>query len=190
MIKRLFLLLGLAGLLVTANVVVLAPTAARAAFYPNEYWIVNRNSLMCLDALDGSPRDGTPIQQWNCNDFNQQNWGFNEIARLSDGRPLFKIAAKHTNYQGCLDVWNGNASNGTPVQLWSCRGYEDNNQQFIQEYRATYSGVHYAVYKPYHAQNMCLDISGGSPSRGARLQIWPCHYLANQLFTAADAGPR
>jgi O-glycosyl hydrolase len=76
----------------------------------------------------------------------------------------------------CLDVDGGGTADGTPVQIWSCRG--NANQSWTStdagELRATIGGV-----------TKCLDATGGGTANGTRIVMWSCNGGANQQWTLA-----
>jgi hypothetical protein len=64
----------------------------------------------------------------------------------------------------CLDLQNGNTTNGTPVQIWDCVGGQ--HQQWMSGSDGT---IRYAAN-----QNKCLDLTAGNTADGTKLQIWDC----------------
>jgi hypothetical protein len=74
----------------------------------------------------------------------------------------------------CLDLPNGNTTNGTNVQLYYCNGAK------AQEWILDSAGyIHYG-----DNYNKCLDAEGPSSANGTAIQIWDCKPgLANQKWT-------
>ncbi|MEH0981792.1 ricin-type beta-trefoil lectin domain protein [Micromonospora sp. CPCC 205556] len=70
----------------------------------------------------------------------------------------------------CLDVTDGNTTDGTPAQIWTC--YVGPNQQWT---RAT-DGTLRALGK-------CLDVAGGGTTDGTRVQLWTCNGSPAQRWT-------
>jgi glucosylceramidase len=91
----------------------------------------------------------------------------------SGGSPTGAI----TGYGGkCADVAGANATNGTPVQLFTCNG------SGAQQWAVGTDGTLRAFGK-------CLDVSGAATANGTKVQIWDCNgttaqswsYTGNQL---------
>ncbi|KAJ7233592.1 ricin B lectin domain-containing protein, partial [Mycena haematopus] len=73
----------------------------------------------------------------------------------------------------CLDVPNGNATNGVHPQIWECTpGVGDANQQFV--YFTSDQNIQWIN------EDMCLDLTGGSLASGNQVQMWACYQDANQ----------
>src|SRR5215813_142549 len=75
--------------------------------------IYSRWDGRCVDADVATPtHNGTQIQIWDCNDWNNQNWSY-----FTD----FTLRSSHDGR--CLDEDLGSPThNGTKVQLWDCNG--------------------------------------------------------------------
>ncbi|MFI2204202.1 lectin [Streptomyces sp. NPDC020192] len=120
----------------------------------------------CLDVAGANSADGTPVQLYDCNGTNAQQWTVG-----SDGtiRALGK----------CLDVTGNSTADGAKVQLWSCTGGA--NQRW------TVTAAH-DIVNPQ--ANKCLDVTDNNSANGTRIQIWSCGGGANQKWTApaADGG--
>ncbi|MFB7505179.1 lectin [Streptomyces broussonetiae] len=120
----------------------------------------------CLDVAGANSADGTPVQLYDCNGTNAQQWTVG-----SDGtiRALGK----------CLDVTGNSTADGATAQLWSCTGGA--NQKW------TVTAAH-DIVNPQ--ANKCLDVTGNNSANGTRVQIWSCSGGANQKWTApaADGG--
>jgi beta-glucanase (GH16 family) len=113
----------------------------------------------CVDVAAANSADGTPVQLYDCNGTNAQQW-----TRPGDGtiRALGK----------CLDVNAGSVADGARVQLWTCNG--TGAQQWV------YSGARDLVNPQ---ANKCLDATGNSSANGTPLQLWTCGGGANQKWT-------
>ncbi|KAJ7238352.1 ricin B lectin domain-containing protein [Mycena haematopus] len=71
----------------------------------------------------------------------------------------------------CLDVPNGNATNGVHPQIWECTpGVGNANQQFV--YFTSDQNIQWIN------EDMCLDLTDGSLASGN--QMWACYQDANQ----------
>ncbi len=80
------------------------------------YWLVNRNSGLCLDIrTNAGVSNGQVLQQFPCNMiYTSEQWRFDTII---PGR--FQIASA-ANTGKCIDLKFGSTSNGALVQMWSC----------------------------------------------------------------------
>ncbi|MEU2927762.1 lectin [Streptomyces sp. NPDC007251] len=120
----------------------------------------------CLDVAGANSADGTPVQLYDCNGTNAQQWTVG-----SDGtiRALGK----------CLDVTGNSTADGAKVQLWSCSGGA--NQKW------TVTAAH-DIVNPQ--ANKCLDVTDNNSANGTRIQIWSCGGGANQKWNApaSDGG--
>ena len=79
----------------------------------------------------------------------------------------------------CLDVANGDAANGTNLQLWECNG--SGAQQFVFE---PASSGYYLVRNVLTGK--CLDIWEFSTAAGANIAQYDCHGAENQQFAVED----
>ncbi|MEU1464092.1 ricin-type beta-trefoil lectin domain protein [Streptomyces sp. NPDC005727] len=74
----------------------------------------------------------------------------------------------------CLDVAGANSADGTPVQLYDCKGTA------AQQWTVGGDGTVRALGK-------CLDVTGNSTADGAKAQLWSCTGGANQKWTVSAA---
>ena len=127
----------------------------------------------CIDLDGGNTSNGANIQQWSCGNGNS-----NQIFRLSQVGSYYQI--KHAASGKCLDVKGYGTSNGSTIHLWSCHGGD--NQLFSLSSNSSTSDVR--DFKIVGKQSgKCVDLSGGSSSNGADIQIWSCSSSnANQNF--------
>ncbi|MEU3827770.1 chitinase [Streptomyces sp. SID486] len=118
----------------------------------------------CLDIAGASSADGAPVQLYDCNGTNAQQWTVG-----SDGtiRALGK----------CLDVTGNSTADGAKAQLWTCTGGA--NQKW------TVTAAH-DIVNPQAGK--CLDVTDNNSANGTRIQIWSCGGGANQKWNAPAAG--
>jgi hypothetical protein len=118
----------------------------------------------CVDVRAANTANGTPVQLYDCNGTNAQQWTL-----ASDGsvRALGK----------CLDVTYSGTANGTPIQLWDCNGTG------AQVWRVQANG---ALLNPQSGR--CLDDPAGNTANSTQLQIWDCNGGPNQQWHP-PAGP-
>jgi glucosylceramidase len=75
----------------------------------------------------------------------------------------------------CLDVTDGNTTNGNQPQLWTCSSGP--NQQWTIATDGTIRGL-----------GKCLDVTGSSTADGATVQLWDCFGGTNQRWTYSSSG--
>ncbi|MGK5678250.1 ricin-type beta-trefoil lectin domain protein [Actinoplanes sp. URMC 104] len=75
----------------------------------------------------------------------------------------------------CLDVPNGNFSDGVRVQMWTCNGTAAQRWTFVNGTLQT-------------SNNKCLDVAWGSTANGAVIQIVNCSGNPAQQFVLSAAG--
>jgi hypothetical protein len=78
------------------------------------YNVVNTQSGLCLDVTGGGTADGTPTQQWYCNNTPNQQWWLDY-----QGESVRLISAASGK---CLDVRQGSHDDHAIVQQWTCNG--------------------------------------------------------------------
>ena len=95
----------------------------------------------CLDVTNGLNADGTKLQVWDCeipSAINQQfgytafgdnQWVHQTKKKIYIGSILIVISITWANSSRCVDLPNGNLSDGNQVQILVCNGAEDNNTQ-------------------------------------------------------------
>jgi hypothetical protein len=172
-------------LLATAAVVVTAGPAAAAHAGP--FQVINYNSGLCIDTEDAGTSNGTEIHQWTCRRQSHQLWHFEH--QPTEG--YFEMYTHHTATRvepGCLTIPNWSKTAGADAKLVEC---------FPHPWAASHQGFSLtlatgsALPTPgpqlrYRFINwfsqMCLEIAGGSTSRGAVLQQAPCNGSAQQLW--------
>jgi hypothetical protein len=110
----------------------------------------------------------------------------------------------------CVDITGGSSADGTPIELWSCTG--GNNQNWVRASDGTvhalfrcltangtgngapvvlssctggagqqWTASNGALVNP--ASGRCLDATGGSSAAGTKLELWTCTGAANQAWT-------
>ncbi|MFF2045370.1 ricin-type beta-trefoil lectin domain protein [Kitasatospora sp. NPDC058170] len=113
----------------------------------------------CVDVKGASSGDRTPVQIYDCNGTNAQNW---KIATDGTIRALGK----------CMDIDGGGINNGTKVQLYTCNGTG------AQQWQVRADG---SILNPQSGR--CLDDLGFSTANGNQLGIWDCNGAANQVWS-------
>jgi hypothetical protein len=90
------------------------------------YVLTNRNSGKVLTVENLSPKDGTPMLQWDNTPPNNPQWVFANVK----GSEYFKIAFR--NGGGLLSVPNKSTSNGTPLLQKDDVGTSDQQWKVVQ----------------------------------------------------------
>ena len=86
--------------------------------------IVEPVSGRCLDVRGSGTTDGTPVGVLTCDN------GSNQVFTLVDlPNGYYEIHPRHA-IDMCLDVKNDVPAEGAPLQLWTCLGEGQTNQQF------------------------------------------------------------
>jgi Alginate lyase/Ricin-type beta-trefoil lectin domain len=113
----------------------------------------------CVDVAAAGTANGTPVQLYDCNGTNAQNW------TVGDSDHTVRALGK------CMDVASAGTTSGAKVQLDDCNG--TTSQQWTHgngELINTGSGK-------------CLDVTDKSTANGNQLQIWSCTGASNQIWT-------
>jgi hypothetical protein len=142
------------------------------------YYIVNKNSTLCVDASAWGYTDGTVIQQYTCGGAQtNQEWQF----QPTDGG-YYEIVNRNASSTAGLDVvlqvtggpWA--TANQVGIQLWDYAAAT--NQQWMPV------SVGNGVYK-FVARNSskCLDVPGASAAVLIPLQQYDCNGTVAQSYT-------
>ncbi len=126
--------------------------------YINEQYAVPTSILKQRYGEAGNPKDGFAIYQGTNSATFFRSWG------------SFISLNSHTNK--CIDLDDGNTSNGNKIQIWDCQKNND-HQAWILD------GEMIRLKKDL---NKCLNLTGGSTSNGANIQIWDCLNNWNQQW--------
>lgn len=145
------------------------------------YTIDNVNSGKRLDIAGGSAQNGANVQQYDKNGSDAQKWF---IKSTNDGYYTIISAASSK----VLDVKNGRAVNGANIQQY------DSNGSDAQRFKLTLiDGSQTVSNGLYHIcsainNDMVLDISGGSISNHANLQLYRYNGSDAQKFMVTYRG--
>ena len=132
-----------------------------------DYKRVKNAKGYCLDQEGNGTSNGTDLQQWSCHSGRYQHWYQDSLGRLHSKAARFK----------CADVSGSGTGNGSDVILYSCHG--NANQRWL---RSTNNS-----FRPQHAGDKALDISGGSgSSEGSDAHLWDFHGGATQQWVWVD----
>lgn len=88
-------------------------------YYSKSGKLRNVDNSLCLDVTDGVKENGTPLQAWGCYQCNtHQVFDFKTPKDTAEGTGNHTIQWSGTGF--CLDLTDGNATVGAPVQIWPC----------------------------------------------------------------------
>ncbi len=136
-----------------------APTTSAPAPAPSSSAQITGYEGLCVDVRGANSADFTPVQVYNCNGTNAQQWTVVEA-----GSSLHALGK-------CLDIDGGGTADGTTVDLYDC------NDTAAQVFIPQSDG---ALYNPQSGK--CLDDTNWSTTPGTQLQIWDCTGNANQKW--------
>lgn len=83
----------------------------------NADWYVNRSSGLCLDAR-GGPTDGTPVEQWVCDQISNENWGVSVGNTYSN----WNLVSEVSSGPGRDSISTPGPANGDAMVLYSNDG--------------------------------------------------------------------
>ena len=88
---------------------------------------------------------------------------FSSSLALAQQTPFAGQIQPKGNLYKCLDLYGGNTTNGTPIDVWDCSGVDSQNWA----YDATTSQI-----RSMKDPTKCIDLRGGSTKQGNTLEIW------------------
>ena len=92
----------------------------------------------------------------------------------------YKIAYQGDQGKFCMDVAGDKKGDGARVQVFPCRGGEN------QRWTVTTAGDGASAI--VGLGGYCLDVRGASQSAGAPAQLYKCHFKTNQRFLVSADG--
>jgi hypothetical protein len=117
-----------------------------------------------LDDSGGVAADNNPVQIWQANNSQAQNWNFTNI-----GGNHYNIAVNLGSY--CLDDYGG--AQGTTAVIWTCNGGTNQNW--------TANPVN-GGYQLVNGSGLCLDVNGAFSTNGTKVQSYTCNGSAAQIW--------
>jgi Ricin-type beta-trefoil lectin domain-like len=115
---RLVTLLSAAAITTASGLAVAAPAHAEDAIVK----LVSVESGKCLQPVNGSLTQGEAIVQETCNGSVAQQWTVTAVSST-------KVHLVNRSSRLCLDA-RGGATNGTPIQQWTCDWISNENWSF------------------------------------------------------------
>lgn len=162
--------------------------------------ITNVGSSRVLDVNNASTANSTNIQQYDSNGSKAQKW---IAVKQSDGSVELVSALDRTK---CMDLSNGTAKNNSNIQLYTANNSKAQRWVLAQnlepdELAADHrNDVKDGIYTIHSAvnQNYVLDVSGGSKSNRANVQVytsnetnaqkWKVTHDSNGYLTLTNVG--
>ena len=151
----------------------------------------NLKSGKVLDIHDGIVYDGSNIQQWDSNDSRAQKW----IVQKS-GDAFTIISALNSTY--ALDLSDGRVRNGQNIQLYTHNGSaaqkwyvtqyltkQDKADILASQNKGTIANGTYMI-KSCKNSKYTLDVSNGSTSNGANIQLYQSNNSPAQVFKVTN----
>lgn len=140
-----------------------------------------KNQSMCLDIPGDDVTKPNNLQMWQCNSKAGQYWEYD-----NKDMAVFPANAGETM---CMDLVGASTKTGTLVNSYFCspgkgeQWYAGNGPPPAP----TPAPSPTCVGKPGYFQlnkdpTKCMDIVGGSPAKGAQMQIWGCNGQDHQKF--------
>ena len=162
--------------------------AAAAAPGDPFYWILSPKHMdlqQCVDLYDGGSFNGAAIIQWDCHGLeNQQFAPLFTVDGTTEGISVVFINRKSGK---CVDLYNGDLANGTPIIQWTCHNGANQKWELIDVVNDPNNPNDDTVLLKNRKSAKCLEVYGGSTQRGAIMTQWDCHGAANQQFTPYQA---
>lgn len=152
------------------NFLVNEPVSGNSYQAKNEAWARIQRGTYCAHVGESS---NGPWSDSVC--FNVDN-------TISIGGGLYRISSAGTNLS--LDVKDRKDEDGKIIQIWAFTGSGGSNQKW----RFASRGDGFYAIRTEMSSKRCLDVKGNSQDNGRNLQIWKCHFDANQQFRVVDMG--
>lgn len=174
-----------------ANVLQYTPNGTDAQIWSvvntssGRYQIINSLSGNSLDVAGGTMADGTNVQAYCDNDSQAQRW--NPVADGStytyndvDYYTYVVYCTKDSTY--VLDVSAGGTTAGSNVQIYTANSTDAQRWIFVPVSCMTTGGTY--RLRSALADDLAVDVSGGSNADGANAQIWSVNDTNAQIFQA------
>lgn len=151
----------------------------------------NLKSGKVLDIHDGIVYDGSNIQQWDGNDSRAQKW---IVQKCGDAFTI--ISGLNSTY--ALDLSDGRVRNGQNIQLYTHNGSaaqkwyvtqfltkQDKADILASQNKGTITNGTYMI-KSSKNSKYTLDVSNGSTSNGANIQLYQSNNSPAQVFKVTN----
>jgi len=161
-------LLMVAAMVAALTMATIAPAGAAGASSGLE--IRNTGSQLCLQPIDNSFELGAAIVQEPCNGTVIQAW-----TRTFNSDFTNRFVNQGTGL--CLDA-RGGATNGTPVQQWTCDSISNEKWAAANSLPA----VTQIVSRVSNTTSHCLDDPNGSTEPRTAMQTFKCNTTSAQVW--------
>ncbi|MFK7906196.1 MAG: RICIN domain-containing protein [Chitinophagales bacterium] len=146
--------------------------------FPQFYITPSHNKNMCIDVDSNGNKNGTKIQQWNCNQSDAQKWA---VVPVDKGYNNFRLAGVGSGGK-FLTVRSNSKENGAKVHLWRHNPTQPNNEILILEV------LDYNLFRlKFKHSNKYLTVLGSPQGRDPSIAGQACEQRdwgnhANQKF--------
>lgn len=127
-----------------------------------------KHSGKCLDVAGYSGATTANIQQYECNDADNQKWML-----TPKGDDYYELRAKHSGK--CMDVAGYDTGNMANIFQYDCNGADNQKWKLISK-----STSYYQLQAKHSGR--CADVQGGSGDSGANILQYDCHDGDNQKW--------
>lgn len=133
------------------------------------YTLINLNSGKALDVAGAAKADGTPVQIWDDNGTQAQQWQIN-----SNGDGTYSLI--NVNSNKALDVKAAGVAPGTKVQIWTQNGTGAQKWTFNANNDGTVTLIN-------SNSKDALDVAAAGTADGTLIQIWTPNGTGAQKWT-------
>jgi hypothetical protein len=146
-------------------------------------------SNSCIDDTNFSLSWGNRMQIWGCVNNSNQHWRV--LVGQSWSFALDGVVLLQNQTSGlCLDVWQRNGSNGTPIVQWPCN-FNDRGEWIMTPWNLSdYSGTALGAFNIFWASvGGCVDDPNQYLGNGTKLQLYSCNQTLAQAWRPSNASP-
>lgn len=151
------------------------------------YIIKHAGTEKVLDVRGGESANGTNVRQYESNNSEAQQWRFVDV-----GNGLYNIISRLAANLA-LDVQGSKSANGTNIQVYNITHNNTDAQKFrlveVSQAKPSTKNLENGTYSVLAAKNNAysIDVSGGSRSAGANVQLYRGNgSQAQRFYFAAD----
>jgi hypothetical protein len=159
-------------------------TASAAAATDPYYWVLSPMHMdlqQCVDLYDGGSFNGAAIIQWDCHGLENQQ--FAPLFTVDENTTGVSVVFINRKSGKCVDLYNGDLANGTPIIQWTCHNGANQKWEMIEVVNDPNNPNDDSYLMKNRKSGKCLEVYNGSTQRGAIMTQWDCHGGANQQIT-------
>lgn len=150
-----------------------------AAVCSNPYVLYNKHSGKVLEVYHSQTNDGANVDQWTANGTPTQQWCTYLIDHWQNN-PNFPIYEVVNNNSGkCLDLTNGNTTNGANIQQWACLG-DPQQQWVVTVVNNSYQFWPLTVANTNLGLSYLMEVYNWGTANGDNVDLWRSMDDANQ----------